>query len=135
MKRYFLILLTVFAFSACSLDNNDNTNYHFEYVPITAVDIPTEFVFGETYPITITYELPNSCYRFYSNDYIYDGTTRIIGTIAIVDDDVICTQTTVQGEYTIDVQARQTETYTFKFWQGQDAQGVDQYLIIDVPVI
>lgn len=120
--------------SACTSNNND-VNYHFEYVPITNVNVPNQFVFGQTYPITITYELPNSCYSFYNNDYIYNGTSRIIGTIAIVDDGATCTQTTVQGEYVINVQARQMETYTFKFWKGKDAQGVDQYLIVNVPVI
>jgi len=134
MKRYILILITVFAFSACTSNNND-TNYHFEYVPITDVNVPDEFLFGETYQITITYELPNGCYSFYSNDYIYENTSRIIGTIAIVDEESTCTQATVEGQYTINVQARQSEDYTFKFWQGTDNQGVDQYLIVNVPVI
>ncbi len=136
MKRYILILLALFAFSACSTDNNDMPNYHFEYVSISSVDIPEEFVFGETYPITITYELPTSCHEFYSFDYIYCDTSRIIGAIAIVDDSTTaCDEMITSESFTINVQASQTETYTFKFWQGVDDQGVDQYLIIDVPVI
>ncbi len=136
MKRYTLIILALFAFSACSTDNNDMPNYHFEYVSISSVDIPEEFVLGETYPVTITYELPNSCSEFYSYDYIYSDTSRIIGAIAIVDDSTTaCDEMITSESFTINVQASQTETYTFKFWQGQDDQGVDQYLIIDVPVI
>ena len=33
------------------------------------------------------------------------------------------------------LKASGTETYLFKFFQGEDAQGVDQYYIIEVPVV
>ncbi len=134
MKRILLILITIISFSACSLDD-DTPNRHFEYIAVTEVDIPAEFTFGEVYEIIVSYTLPNSCYSFYNFDYIYDGTSREVYTYAIVNDDVTCPQTTIDGEYIISVEARQQETYTFKFWQGRDNQGNDEYLIIEVPVI
>lgn len=134
MKRYLLILLTILFISACSPDTDDS-NHHFEYVPITDVEIPTQFTLGETYQIKVNYVLPNGCYRFYNYDYVYENTSRIIGTVAIVDDNAVCTQATIEGEYTIDVIARQNETYIFMFWEGRDNQGIDQYFIIEVPVI
>lgn len=135
MKRYILILLTIISLSACSPDNDGDLNYHFEYVPITEVDVPSEFTLGETYEIRVNYTLPNGCFNFYRYDYIYDATSRRIGTIAIVNNDTNCTQATIEGEYTISVEARQSEPYVFMFWQGTDNQGIDQYLIVEVPVI
>lgn len=134
MKRCILILLTIISFSACSTDN-DVPNYYFEYIEITEVDIPSEFILDETYEITISYTLPNNCYQFYHYDYIYEDTSRIIGAIAIVNDDTTCVQSTIDGEFIINVVARQSEPYIFKFWQGEDNQGVNQYLIVEVPVI
>jgi len=134
MKRFLLILITIISLSACSVEDNA-PNYHFEYIGITEVDIPDEFIFGETYEIIVSYTLPNSCYTFYNFDYIYRDTSREIYTYAIVNDDAVCTLETVDGEYIIYVEVRQQEDYTFKFWQGEDSQGVGQYLIIEVPVI
>jgi hypothetical protein len=134
MKKALLILITIISFSACSLDD-DTPERHFEYIAVTEVDIPNEFTLDETYDIIVSYTLPNSCYSFYNFDYIYDDTSREIYTYAIVNDDVSCTQTTIDSEYIISINASQHETYTFKFWQGSDNQGNDEFLIIEVPVI
>lgn len=135
MKHYIIILLTILSLSACSPSGDDDVNYHFEYVPITDVEIPSTFTLGNTYEIKVHYALPNDCYGYYSHDYIYENTTRKVGTIAIVNNDVACTQGIIEGEYTINVKAMQNETYVFMFWQGRDSQGIDQYLIIEVPVL
>ncbi|PHR72520.1 MAG: hypothetical protein COA67_04545 [Lutibacter sp.] len=135
MKRYFLILLVIISISACSPSSNDDINQHFEYVPITSVEMPSEFTLGQTYQIKVSYVLPNGCYRFYNHDYVYENTSRLIGAIAIVNNDATCTQAAIEGEFTINVIARQNEPYIFMFWEGRDNQGIDQYLIIEVPVI
>ena len=134
MKRILLILIVIASFSACSL-GDETPNQHFEYVPITEVDIPDQFTFGETYEIIVSYTLPSSCYSFYNFEYIYDETSREVYTYAIVNDDATCPQSTIEGEYIINVETRQSEPYIFKFWQGSDNQGNDEYLIIEVPVI
>ena len=135
MKKALLILIIIISISSCSPSSDDDISHHFEYVPITNVDIPSEFTLGETYQINVSYILPNGCYSFYNYDYVYENTSRLIGTIAIVNDDITCTQATIEGEYIINVEARQNDTYIFMFWEGRDNQGIDQYLIIEVPVI
>ncbi len=134
MKKALLILIAIISFSACSLDD-DTPSQHFERIAATEVDIPDEFTLGETYDIVVSYTLPSTCYSFYNFDYIHDETSREIYTYAIVNDDVTCTQTTLDSEYIISIEARQEDTYTFKFWQGSDNQGNDEYLIVEVPVI
>lgn len=133
MKHYLLLFLTVIVLFSCSDD--DDENYHFEYVPVVSAEVPEEFVQGETHLIKVTAELPSSCYSLYHYDYIYDDTARLIYPIAIVNDDDACTLAVSEVTFTIPVEALQEEPYIFKFWQGEDDQGEDQYLIIEVPVI
>ena len=134
MKQYLILFFAVITFAGCS-SNDDDDNYHFEYVPVLSADVPVEFVYGETYRLNVIYEMPNSCYSFYHYDYIYDGASRIIATIAIVNDDEACTQATYEGSFFILVQALQYEPYIFNFWQGDDEDGEPIYLTFEVPVI
>ena len=133
MKHYLLLFLTIISLFACSDD--DDENYHFEYIPVVSVDVPDEFTHHEVYDINITYELPNGCHSLYSYDYIYDEDSREIYPISIVNDEGACTEALIQGEFSIEVHALQEEPYIFKFWQGEDENGEDQYLIIEVPVV
>jgi len=133
MKNYLILLLTIVTFISCN--NNDDDNYHFEYVPVVSADVPEEFIYGRTYPITVEYEMPNNCYSYYHYEYIYDDTSRIIIPIAIVSDSENCNDEPYQHTFIISVEALQTEPYIFKFWQGDDVDGNPIYLIIEVPVI
>jgi len=132
MKKYLILFITVFTLIGCSSDDEDN--YHLEYVPVLSAEVPNEFIYEQSYELVITYELPNNCYSYYHFDYIYDGNSRIIKPIAIVNEDIVCSQSTIGGEFSIFVEALQTEPYIFKFWQGEDDQGEPIYLTIEVPV-
>ena len=121
--------------TSCSDDDNDH-EYHLEYIGVISADLPDEFIYGLTYRINVTIELPNSCYYYYNQyDYYYEGTSRLIYPIAHVDDNVPCTPNITETTFSIPVQVLQNETYIFKFYQGQDADGQDQFLTIEVPVI
>lgn len=135
--KYLLIAFIAFGLTltSCS-DDDDSHSYHYEYVNVTSADVPDEFIYGQTYRINMTVELPNSCYYFYNQyDYFYEGTSRLIYPIAHVDDDVACTLNIREVNFTIPVQALQEETYIFKFYQGQDDDGQDTFLTIEVPVV
>ena len=122
--------------SSCSDDDSNEHDYHLEYVSVTNAEVPDEFEYGRTYRINVTIELPNSCYYFYDQyDYFYEGTSRLIYPIAHVDDDEVCTPNIRETTFSIPVQALQTEPYIFKFYQGEDADGQDMFLTIEVPVI
>ena len=140
MKNFKYLLLMIVAFavsvSSCNDDDDNYHDYHLEYVNVTSADLPDAFVYGQTYRINFTAELPNSCYFNYNQyDYIYEGTARLIYPIAHVDDGVPCTLNIRETTYSIPVQALQSEPYIFKFYQGEDADGQDMFLIIEVPVI
>ena len=140
MKKFkyllFMIIAVSITLSSCSTDDGYYHKYHLEYVGVTNVDVPDEFIFGSTNRIDVTIELPNSCYYFYNQyDYFYEGTSRLIYPIAHVDDDVACTLNITETTFSIPVQALQTEPYIFKFYQGEDADGQDIFLTVEVPVI
>ena len=137
MKKFIILFLAVFLIYGCNDDDDNNYHdYYLEYVSVISADLPDEFIYGRTYRINVTIELPNSCYFYYNQyDYFYEGTSRLIYPIAHVDDGVPCTPNIRETTFSIPVQALQYETYIFKFYQGEDADGQDMFLTIEVPVI
>ncbi|MDO1502245.1 hypothetical protein Q2T40_19090 [Winogradskyella maritima] len=101
---------------------------------IQNVDIPDEFMLGETYEISMDYTRPNGCYEF--SDFIYqvDFNERTVAVVDAVFTDVNCTQATVQATVSFDFRVTSSEDYVFRFYQGQ-VDGEDQYLVVEVPVV
>ena len=75
-KKIIYLLALFFILNSCS--PGDDTQYSFKLMPIESVDIPAEFTLGETYPITVHYTVPTSCYYFSSLYYDKDLNIRTI---------------------------------------------------------
>lgn len=118
---------------SCGVDD-DFQSFHFEIMPIESVEIPEEFIYGETYEIFMDYVKPTDCYVFTDFLYQIDDQERTVGIWNTVYTESSC----MEGPETVTVSFRffvtSLETYVFKFYQGEDEEGVDQYLIIEVPV-
>jgi hypothetical protein len=135
MKHFITLFLFGLLLVGCNDDDDNIHEYHLEYIGVVDAEVPDEFTFGNTYEIEVSIELPNSCYFHYGQyDYFYEGNTRLIYPIVHVDDDVACTQSIIETSFSILVHALQDETYIFKFYQGEDLNGEDLYLTIEVPV-
>lgn len=135
MKKLILIATISFLFVSCSIDDNNPPNFSLEIMPIESVDMPTEFMLGETYEISMSYSRPNGCYEF--NDFIYqpDGNTRNIAVVDTFYFDGLCTEAVEEATVSFDFFVTGAETtYIFRFYQGA-VDGEDQYLIIEVPVV
>ena len=126
---FFILLLTV----SCSDD--DNTNYHYELLPVEDAIVPEEFVLGQVYFITVKYIRPDDCYVYNDVLYEYDFDARNIAVISTVIEDENCETLDREEELTIRVQALQSSPYIFRFWQGDDENGDPIYLEIIVPVV
>lgn len=136
MKKLFLLCLSLMIFLSCSIDDDNNLNYDFEFVPVEEVNIPEEFVIGEIYQIGITYYRPSACHDFHDFYYLTNGNERTIAVINIVFDDSDCELIEDQlVEKTFNFKAVYNQIYIFKFWQGEDENGDDVYLIYEVPVV
>lgn len=135
MKHFIVIFLVALLAFGCDDDDNNYHEYHYEYIAVKSVELPDEFIFGQIYDVDVTIDLLNSCYYHYGQfDYFYEGTSRLIYPIVHVDDDKACAEVITETTFSIPVHVLQTETYIFKFYQGENAQGEDIFLTVEVPV-
>lgn len=135
MKKLFFLCVIALSITSCSLDNN-TTDYQTEFLPIEAVDMPSEFVFGEVYEISLSYYRPSSCHVFYDFYYASEQNQRTIAIINVVYSDHDCvTYDNQLVEVSFNFMVNSNEPYVFRFWQGQDDNGNDLYYIVEVPVV
>ena len=135
MKRLLVLCLTLVLFASCSLDDN-STDYSFEILPVESVDIPEAFELGEIYPITVSYVRPTTCHSFREFYYLKENNERTVAPVNYVFEQNNCEdleESLVEATFNFIVTSN--GSYIFKFWQGEDANGEDQYLIIEVPVV
>ncbi|MEC3906355.1 hypothetical protein VOI54_04955 [Tamlana sp. 2201CG12-4] len=135
MKRFFVLCLALVLCVSCSTDD-DNTRYSFEVLPVESVDIPDEFELGQTYPITISYFRPSTCHGFKEFYYLKENNERTVAPINYVLENDSCENLEDElVEATLNFIVTSDGSYIFKFWQGEDENGEDQYLTIVVPVV
>ncbi|MCF6129727.1 hypothetical protein L1S35_08580 [Flavobacterium sp. AS60] len=135
MKNVISLLVLFFILNSCS--PGDDTQYSYRLIPIESVEIPTEFTLGETYPITVHYTLPTSCYHFSSLYYDKNLNIRTIAVETLVETRNNCQElSAVDGARTetFNFYVTSNGTYIFKFYQGKDDQGNDIFLEYEVPV-
>lgn len=137
----FFCLFIVFCFS-CSVDDNQVANdYQLEILPIINANLPEQFFYGDVYEITYSYSRPTSCHIFNDTYYTINGDERTIAVINIVLDETISGDTcegfideVVEKSFNFVVN-KETGSYVFKFWQGENENGEDLYLIEEVPIV
>ena len=135
MKKFFVLCLTVLLFASCSI-NDDGPNFSFEILPVDSVEIPDEFTLGETYPITVSYLRPSTCHTFKEFYYLKENNIRTVAPINYLFERNDCeTLENELVEATFNFIVTSNGSYIFKFWQGEDTDGEDQYLTIEVPVV
>jgi hypothetical protein len=135
MKKIIVLLTLFIVLNSCSKE--DDTQYSFKLMAIESVDIPTEFTLGETYPITIHYTAPTSCYLF---NYFYYEKDLNIRTIAI--ENAIANRNDCQDlnpenslkSYTFNFYVTSNGSYIFKFYQGKNSEGNSIFLEYEIPV-
>lgn len=135
MKKLIALTLFLSLLVSCSIDDDNQVNYGFEVLPVESVDMPEAFVFGETYPINVSYFRPSSCHFFNEFYYVKDVNQRTVAPITVVYDYDNCEtlkEDLVVSSFNFVVTSK--EPYVFKFWQGEDDNGNDVYLTIEVPV-
>lgn len=134
MKKLFLLVSLIFIAISCSSDE-DLQRHYFAKVPVQNVEIPQEFIMGETYTITVWYYKPKTCYHF--DQFLYEQSlnTRIIAIQNYIVDDPTCQTLSNQLESeSFDFFVSSNGSYVFKFWQGVDENLEDVFYEIEVPV-
>ncbi|GAB4154092.1 MAG: hypothetical protein Tsb0033_01590 [Winogradskyella sp.] len=135
MKKYVFLFLVFVAFlTSCSVEN-DGPVVRTEFMPIVNVAVPDHFVQGQTHEILMSYVKPNSCYVF--NNIIFDieGHERTVSILNTVYQNQTCVTQNELTTVSFDLTVSGDEVYLFKFYQGKDEYGVDQYHLVEVPVV
>ena len=135
MKKIISFFALFILFNSCS--PGDDTQYTFKLMPIDSVEIPTEFTLGETYPITVHYTVPTSCYYFSSLYYDKDLNVRTIAVENAIAQRNNCQDLSAADgatSYTFNFYVTSNGSYIFKFYQGKDDQGNEIFLQYEVPV-
>lgn len=141
MKKYVFFALIMSVFWSCSVDNSVGDEFHLEILPIRTVEgIPAQVHYNEVYTIDYTYARPTTCHLYNDLYYLSEGNFR---TIAVINTVLNESETTICEPLEEEIEERSftfhveynAGTYIFQFWQGEDENGQDQYLIYEVPII
>lgn len=134
VKKIVSLLFLFVLLISCSIDN-ESVKYHLEFLKIESVDLPDTLILGETHEIVVRYKKPSSCHTF--NTFYYDKylNERTIAVQCIVTErnDCITLDEEIE-EAKLNFYVTNNGSYIFKFWQGEDDNGEDIFLEIEVPV-
>lgn len=140
MKKVLLLGIIITSVLSCSINDSTGEGFYFEILPIESVTIPNEMTFGEVYTINYTYFKPSTCYFFHDLYYIAESNKRTVAVINKVlegSESIICEpliDELVEGSFEFVVN-QSGGTYVFKFWQGEDENGDDIYLVHEVTIV
>lgn len=135
MKKLILVLGLLGMVTACSLNDDDGIRQQVVVIPIDSVQVPDTLIFGKTEKLSISYTKPNSCYSFYR--FQTEGRDSIfgIGVVNTVTNAVACDSTSKAEKKDLEFKVlTEGAAYTFKFFQGNDANGEAKYLTKRIPV-
>ncbi len=126
MRIYIFLFVSLF-FSSCQLDVEED-NFHLEKIRAFDIQIPDNLVVGSEHSLSFKYALVNGCYSFYEMEYdIPSNNMRVITALAEVANTEICTQEYSEETYTFPFRPTESKTYIFKFWIGENNQGVAEF--------
>ncbi|UOB15954.1 hypothetical protein [Abyssalbus ytuae] len=132
----FLVFALILMSSSCSLDDDHQSNFHFEALEVVSADFPETFEYGNIYRINVTFNRPTTCHYFEGFDFNRTGETErtIYGVASVLEDEKCEDLTDSEVENYFDFEVIYTGTYTFKIWAGVNENDEDEFLIIEVPV-
>jgi hypothetical protein len=133
MKKFFGIMMLLFIFNSCSVE--EEPTYHYEILPVLNYEVPESFVLNVPEPIKVYYQRPSSCHGFQGFYFDVDGSQRTIAVQTIVSQSQQCTtyDNNIQ-EASFTFTPKSLQTYLFNFFKGYDEEGNAIYDIIEIPV-
>ena len=137
MRTYLYLFLSLLLFS-CQIDPEDE-NTRIEKIAAFDIQMPDNMNVNFEYTISFSYALPNGCYSFFGFDIESDDITeknvRLIYAFAEVANDEICSLEYSEEVYSFRFTPDESKTYLFRFWIGQNDEGIDQYEEIELIVV
>lgn len=128
MKKVIVYVMFCCLMLSCSLQDDSLVNFQIKTLPIKKVEVAQSFDLGSTQSIAITYDLPDSCHKFYEITQSRNGNVIIITVVAELIGGLDCEETVKEETKTLTFKVTQIEDYIFKFWKGRDNEGNDLYI-------
>ena len=139
MKRIWILIIIILSSSltSCLKDDDININFSFDLVPIEQVSIPDQFVRGDIFEISVSYFRPTDCHSQRGFDFDRISNERTVSVVNTVINRTVCEDLgetdLVDASFNFFVGSE--DSYVFRFWQGRNDQGENEFLIIEVPVV
>ena len=132
MKKISALLAIGLLLFSCSKEEERYTN---ELKPVFEVDMPTAFAKDSVTQIPIRYKKQSTCHLYNGLYYDREGLTRIVAINTIkINEDNCQPDLDTNVQVNLDFRPKNLGTYHFKFWKGENAQGVDEFLEFDAVV-
>ena len=138
MKKTFLVLCALMVsltFTSCDL-GDDGPNFHFVPLRIESVEMPESFDLDETYVISFNYIIPDGCTYYEGIDVVKNEITtrKVVAVGAQRTDQIECTEIIREEVGSFNFVVLYNQPYLFRFYQGEDVNGEQQFLEVEVPV-
>lgn len=135
MKKYiYLTLVAAFTLNSCLKD--DSPSFYFVPISVKSVEMPDSFIKNETYEIKVTFNKASTCTNF--NNFEVSSSSETTRKVVVVgtklSDTENCDQALVEETKSFNFKVLFSEKYTFNFWTGENSDGEQEYLKIEVPV-
>jgi hypothetical protein len=131
------VLWVALLFQGCEI-SDDSRKYELVALPITEVQIPESFKLDERYQFEITFERPDSCTGFRGFEVVSEETeshtVRYIMAVGAQFQEDVCSPEPESLQTGMQFICMYSTPYLFKFYTGDNADGVPEYLEIAVPV-
>ena len=134
MKKILLttILSLVFVFTSCDIYEDEPI-----YIQVSAVSEvvnPNQYAKDSITEIPVKYKLPSQCHVFRQFYYEAHDFNRLVAIESLKTGNNTCPQDEELRTAVLRFKPTSLGTYHFKFWLGEDAQGVDQFIEFDAVV-
>ena len=134
MKKILLttILALVFVFTSCDIYEDEPI-----YIQVSAVSEvvnPNQYAKDSITEIPVKYKLPSQCHVFRQFYYEAHDFNRLVAIESLKTGNNTCPQDEELRTAVLRFKPTSLGTYHFKFWLGEDAQGVDQFIEFDAVV-
>lgn len=138
MKKILVLLGMICLLVSCSMEE-DRVKFDIAFLPAVSVEVPEYMQPGQTYDFRIKYSRPTDCYYFDGFYYESDGDAHVVAVQALVIRDANCEslESLAPEEGTFQVTCSPLyngDSYHFKFYTGENAQGVQEFMNVEIPV-
>lgn len=124
--KFGILGLGIMFVQSCNNDAYELKSYEARKIDSVKIDNDTMVVFN-IQPIKVFSTYNKECEGFYGMDYIPKDSTRTVVNYAYKNNQT-CQSGTYRSFNLIRFEPQKKGTYYFKFWQGKDASGNDNWL-------